>query len=209
MEIHLACRAGVSIDAIRDLVEYDTAMLQRRGKNGAVPLHMACYARNPIDVIHYLSDKDPSTVRVRDSNGDLPVHITCRARAIMEVVRNLVEHYPMLCTLNAPVHIASHFGAPAVVMQYLVEHNPDSVRVRDGKGDLPIRAACRSGTFVPFGTIQFLVEQDPVTCTFKTVRVHCRFTVPVVQVSLYKASRCSQNEAVWALFAVGSTAGCR
>jgi len=46
--------------------------------------------------------------------------------------------------------------------------------VRDGKGDLPIHAACRKG---PFQTIQFLADQDPATLRIEdrksALSIHC------------------------------------
>uniref|UniRef100_A0A6U1SH93 Uncharacterized protein n=1 Tax=Cyclophora tenuis TaxID=216820 RepID=A0A6U1SH93_CYCTE len=109
------------------LQTHQTIRLQGH-KTTAPPLHLLCKKKRvPADIVSMVIDLHPHAVRALDSYFRiLPLHVACRSGLSVDHIERLVQEYP------------------------------ESIRIPDDDGNLPLHLAC---SFAPMDVILYLTQQ--------------------------------------------------
>mmetsp|Transcript_742 Transcript_742/g.1282 ORF Transcript_742/g.1282 Transcript_742/m.1282 type:complete len:1166 (-) Transcript_742:127-3624(-) len=156
--IHEACRSGVGLDCIKELlkdkVELDS--LDQQDHFGWNPLHYACaFSPNDVALLKYLLELKPSALHQKDAYGRYPIHVLCdsgnmtlSAVQLLLATREGKTHIlePTKYLGRLPLHIAVNRGAPVEVIGALLDADETgrSIRVETHDGMRPIHAALGS-----------------------------------------------------------------
>jgi hypothetical protein len=93
-----------------------------------------------------------SLVRQKSAGGSLPLHTACRfcSEQQLDVVQCLIEAFPFAAQCpdfwgNLPLHEACDIAVvPLEVIIVLIKHHPESTRISNSDGDLPLHLAASS-----------------------------------------------------------------
>ena len=190
-----ACIQGASLEVIQHLVEQwpESIRYANRSRPFDYPLHCACENGAKPGVIQYLVEKWWVALAITtETYGRLPLHKACMAVTPLQLqdIQCMVERYPDALqqkdTENeaTPLNCACGTGVTSVgVIPYLVEQWPESVKIPDINGLLPLHNACwgtsryythdRESGFESRTTlddIQILVQQWPESVRHPFVR---------------------------------------
>mmetsp|Transcript_8868 Transcript_8868/g.13132 ORF Transcript_8868/g.13132 Transcript_8868/m.13132 type:complete len:429 (-) Transcript_8868:357-1643(-) len=82
----------------------------------------------------------------------LPLHWAAMSKATPQAIQALIDAFPGSVTKKetlhgaAPVHLACMVNADYEVMKVLIQARPESLRIANNNGDLPLHLACSRGT---------------------------------------------------------------
>jgi len=184
--LHVAARLG-HLAVVKVLLDAG-ATIDVRDCFGRTPLHDAG-KHYKLQVARELIRRG-ADIYARDADGETPLDRASQASRYGRcnpVEGFLLEHYreklfesdgrhSLLSILNrveyssSGASVALQIGRVSLdqflsLLHYLVQQNPDCLRERDDKGDLPLHVACRKPATFPvhadYEVIQFLLEQDP------------------------------------------------
>jgi ankyrin repeat protein len=144
-------RGAEVLKAIHLVVDGYVEALRVRDKNGNVPVHLVndCggrYWREAALIVRFLVAKCPESARepAREARNGTLLHLALtRWRwALVTDIQHIVRRCPGIASIpdnhrNLPLHVAARRFRCKVV-ELLVQHRPDSVRIRGYKGRLPI-----------------------------------------------------------------------
>jgi ankyrin repeat protein len=89
----------------------------------------------------------PEATKQANHKGQLPLHLAVHSKKAKEsVVKALLKAYPegahdVTHGGNTPLHEACKHGAPVDVIERLIAQCPDALKLKNGKGKLPIDQA--------------------------------------------------------------------
>ncbi len=98
--IHNAAKAG-DLDSVKKLLTADTSLLNRKDKNGLIPLHYA--SSKSLEVVIYLIEKG-AHVNAKSKNGATPLYSAARFEQLA-IAKYLLEH-------GANINAKSDGGSP-------------------------------------------------------------------------------------------------
>ena len=177
LPIHLACQRGCSLEVLQTLVKHYPESLSVEGSVSTLPLHRLFWGENvSLDSVQFLVEKYPSALEHPDEAGMLPVHLALQGlSAPHEIVKYLVEACPQALLVGAkrvaghnddegslPIHFACTYSAPVKTIQYLIEKNPATLRMRNRWGKLPLESACTGGSgLCSLNVLDLLLKKTP------------------------------------------------
>ena len=153
LPMHLALANRGSERLLMLLIDAYPGALLERDPAGRLPFHIVC--RDPtclLSFVQFLLKAEPKVLGEKDPNGDLPLHMSIRHRCPAETTLLLLESHPAAAAAkdkdgNLPLHLCLRFrGIGDLKQQHkvffaLVDANPDAVRARNAKKDLPLHRA--------------------------------------------------------------------
>ena len=133
------------------------------------PLHYACKnKRMDPEIVRLLLVWWPESVNHREDRGRLPLHMLCETISIDEtsslaILDLLVAAAPLSATIAdpfgcLPIHRASESGRSYPFCKRLIDAWPESLRVQNGRGDLPIHFACAECNVE---IVKYMIEHYP------------------------------------------------
>jgi ankyrin repeat protein len=176
--LHFACFKG-RVPVVIELLSRG-ANIEANAVWGNTPLHFACI-KGHLPVVKALLSGGADILAAND-NGRLPIPeaVMCRNSAVSKYLlqhlysttcrlplHELVEDLTWIGNPNSssapPLRAALHHNVldtddVVEILEYLVDHNPDSLASRDQDGSLPLHVACRRGASFTF--IQSLLNHD-------------------------------------------------
>ena len=181
--LHVILRKRPQLDIIEAFIKYAPEAVRIRSDYEGLPIHNACgWVYHDLEIVQALVNSYPESLKVADDHGCLPLHHACTSQASLEVVKFLVKSCPesikvtdkrgfLPCTRAGnisgclPIHYAcwlvghgSLEGSHSVV-KFLVESYPESVKVKDSSGCLPLHRALRSRASLKI--VSFLIDCCP------------------------------------------------
>jgi len=190
--------AKQQLDLIRSLVGRSPKVVRKKCENDDdLPVCCACAAGSPHNIIEYLAELYPEGLLVPDSSGRLPLHRACEQKATLPpTIKFLVNHGSGGTAVRTatelgvlPVHFAVVSGLGLRSIRTLVEAYPESLKIPDYNGCLPLHFACSvhqhgEGFLPDLEVIRFLAEHPFGDGTAKALRIlsylplHCACTAP-------------------------------
>jgi len=185
--LHQACSSGLSLSIIQFLYQQAPHFIQRRTKDGDLPLHLACrQSRTSIDTIAFLLNAWPESIRERDCRSSTPLFLACTHHVQnIEMISLLLNKYPDAVQTagqiagqtgdyrhrTLPLHQVCKFSAPLAVIQMFVTACPQTVRSQDYAKNIPLNYLCMS-SMSAMGThclnVQPLDGMLPLHCACET-----------------------------------------
>lgn len=113
-----------------------------------LPIHVAVSLNPPGDVIEALIKPWPKSLSGRETMyGRLPLHFACTEGASVDVVQHLLTGKARFCAQcrdkdgMLPIHLACISGAKVATIELLLNAFPQSVLLKDGRGNTPLQLA--------------------------------------------------------------------
>jgi len=172
--LHIACQHCKDCNVISLLLMFGPTSVNVYDNNGNLPLHYALKQLHPIVPSHVIAQMiqiQPSMVIASRNANDppfLPIYY-----AICDhpdsTVHIMVDCNPQCLQVVADpygrlaLHIACRKGKTSLIA-FLIDKNPDAVRVRDSKHKLPIHYASALQPSLPPIVLQQLVHTWPGSC---------------------------------------------
>ena len=175
--IFAACASG-NLDICQSLLDAGADLAFRDQKN-ATALHGACCS-GQLEIVRELVRRRPDLMFFRDDMGRTPFDITSFTDRLT-VTRYLLQQYresmvqregrfALHAILREATDIESRddnylsigilgFNDMQTLFRLVLAEDPDSIRLQDTNGDLPIHIACGKHAHIPL--LEFLLEQDP------------------------------------------------
>ena len=153
----LVCNPNIA--DLRDIVEYFCELtpctFEYMDRGGQKPLHYALQNENMTgDIVRLLLDAHPGAIYQLDVFGEAPLHIFCRnsprkneeesvaiGDLLIEIDPSLVMEPSQNENGELPIHLAAG-RVSTQVCKKLIEAYPESIKLRDSRGMLPIHGAC-------------------------------------------------------------------
>lgn len=145
--LHLACRHSASRDVIQLLLDLNPHVIREADGKGMLPLHIACSKTDAsLGVIELLLLHYPDSIRSPITNGTFPLMLAIDMHASFEVIKYLLARDSSIAKEadglgRLPVHCAcTGLLGPwnLDVISLLVKTYPNSLRVADNFGSLPL-----------------------------------------------------------------------
>lgn len=143
-------RTGAALRIAEHIVALNPLAVTVTGPRGMLACHTAAAAANNVDLFGTILNAFPGAATVQDGNGRLPLHhasanTTSAARGI---IRLLIAAHPASLKRTGwmqrlPLHVACAEGNLESALD-LAEAYPHAMRIKDGKGSLPLQAAWAS-----------------------------------------------------------------
>ncbi|CAB9513058.1 Inherit from KOG: Ankyrin Repeat Protein [Seminavis robusta] len=175
LPIHAACKNGLDISVIKELVSRFPESVGKKGSSLGTPLHFAAVASlgtsgPSLEVVRFLHETYPEAIQEKDEEGSLPIHnAALAADGIGEqngVVRFIADAYPESLLAeddcgNLPLHCACGGGLQLSTVRFLVELAPQSLHHRNKYGDLPLRWALLNKSDASVQILDYLISLQP------------------------------------------------
>ena len=194
LPIHVIRRIGVSLPAVRFMIEKNPSLLVEPDVNGHVLLHKVFADRKVDEAFRFLIEANPAAASVLDQQGNLPLHFAVSLYdnngVNLDNIHALLRAYPNATGVaNSrgyyPLHksLVSHRGKQDIsLIKLLIKEYPLAVQLTTQgatteedpvqgiyDGYLPLHLACRNRMGLEI--IQTLVEAYPESVSIPTSRL--------------------------------------
>jgi ankyrin repeat protein len=161
--LHIACIKQLPAPSIELLVNLCHAALMIKDRNGRLPIHWACSPwkgwNEPSATIEILVDANPLTLKEKDRRGRLPLEFIFSREtephpAFVKAIMRMVDAYPDALLESRRFIFSQHSTcrwlcnwkaktSPDTIrrIQRMIEDVGSTLRMRDGKGETPIKSA--------------------------------------------------------------------
>lgn len=93
LPLHVACRTGASMEAIKALLHYFPQGASWKDSMGRTPLHYAAANGASLETLRLLISQYPQACRVRDIKGWVPLHIICNKGDSVAKVQTILDRF--------------------------------------------------------------------------------------------------------------------
>jgi ankyrin repeat protein len=181
--LHVIVRRSPPLDIIEAFIKYAPEAVRILNDYQGLPIHCACgLLYDDLEIVQALVNSYPESLNVADRRGCLPLHYVCWNHNSLRIVQFLVKSCPestrvtdsggfLPCTRAGnvsgclPIHYACWLvGCGSLegnhsIVKFLVESYPESVKVKDSSGCLPLHRALRSRASLKI--VSFLIDCCP------------------------------------------------
>ena len=158
-------------DVLAYLIDSEPSSIRMISSQQMTPLHLACKNKCiTLEIVHLLFNRWPEAIGLHDDNGFLPIHELCYNTKLDDIASNDILRFmimdpTLLRERDAegylPIHIAVSQKSFAFC-KILIDEYPESVKIDDDGGYLPIHEACQIGSRDDsIDTIQYLLRLHP------------------------------------------------
>jgi len=181
LPLHFACQLSApQLTVIQALVQGWPNSIRERDRYGLMlPLHYACMYCASAEVVQFLIECWPESLQVGNMYGALPLHLACWGRPSLAVIYYVLDSFPQAVQmqdecLRHPLHYACMraSGSELELIKRLVQVWPESIRVPDQNGFLPLHEALRHDKDLEI--IQTLVEFWPESVQVRSLSLKDR-----------------------------------
>ena len=143
--LHYAAEKQASDSVVRSLLTAYHDGPQIKAAGGNLALHYAAQFNASDVVADEITQAYPEAAQVKDVAGNLPLHLACQYQATEGVVSTLLKAYHGAAQVFAggalPLHYAAAHESSDAVVKVLLAAYPESCRVVDSMGKLPLELA--------------------------------------------------------------------
>ncbi len=166
LPLHYACHYNASPDVIKMLLEANPQAAEVQSEHG-LPLHAACSSNASLDIIKIVFEAYPKAVEVKVETGHLPLHLLCKGTTgstdnlLKSLDLLLVAHLDSIDVKDISGRTVSDYLKPHVIPEFLthctiisgfsthlvkllLHAEPESCRIQDSTGMVPLHHACAS-----------------------------------------------------------------